>query len=90
MLEVPRPKASREHPTAKPVELLTRLLTNSSAFGDVVLDPFLGSGSTLIACEQTGRRCAMIEIDAKYCDVLRVRWENFSGQTATRLEARTA
>lgn len=84
VLEVPRPKASREHPTAKPVALLSRLLTNSSAFGDIVLDPFLGSGSTLIACEQHRRRCFGIEIDPAYVDIALARWESFTGRRAKR------
>jgi DNA modification methylase len=84
VLEVARPKASREHPTAKPVELLSRLVSNGSTFGDVVLDPFLGSGSTLIACEQLRRRSFGIEIDPVYVDVAVARWERFTGRSARR------
>ncbi len=83
VFDVPRPKASREHPTAKPVALMSRLVNNSSAFGDVVLDPFLGSGSTMIACEETGRRCFGLEIDRRYVDVAVRRWEACTGQEAT-------
>jgi DNA modification methylase len=90
VLEVPRPKASHDHPTAKPVELLSRLLTNSSTLGDVVLDPFLGSGSTLIACEQHRRRCFGIEIDPAYVDVAVSRWETFTGHRAERRRGRRA
>ena len=54
----------------KPVELVERAIRNSSRPGDIVLDPFGGSGSTLIACEQTNRICRMIELDEKYCDVI--------------------
>lgn len=84
VLDVPRPKASREHPTVKPVALLERLVGNSSAFGDVVLDPFLGSGSTLIACEQLRRCCFGIEIEPAYIDVAVARWEAFTGRRAKR------
>lgn len=84
VIEVPRPKASPEHPTVKPVELLRRLMGNSSAPNDVVLDPFLGSGSTLIAAEQLGRRCFGVEIDPRYADVALRRWERFTGRAATR------
>lgn len=84
VIEVPRPKASLEHPTQKPVELLRRLIGNSSAANDVVLDPFLGSGSTLIAAEQLGRRCFGVEIDPRYTDVAVRRWERFTGRKATK------
>ncbi|CAN5360374.1 hypothetical protein BH20ACT24_BH20ACT24_21770 [soil metagenome] len=84
VIEVPRPKASPEHPTAKPVELLRRLMANSSAPKDLVLDPFLGSGSSLIAAEQLGRRLAGVEIDPRYVDVAVSRWERFTGRRETR------
>jgi site-specific DNA-methyltransferase (adenine-specific) len=70
------------HPTIKPQDVLTYLIKNSSRRGDRVLDLFGGSGSTLIACEQTGRRCFMAELDEHYCDVIIQRWENLTGQTA--------
>jgi DNA modification methylase len=76
---VDRPSRSSEHPTMKPVELIARQLRNSSRHGDLVLDPFAGSGSTLIACEQLGRRCLAVEIDPRYCDVIRRRYEEFCG-----------
>ncbi len=72
-----RPKRSAEHPTCKPVELLSRLISNLSRAGEVVLDPFAGSGSTLISCEQLGRRCVAVELDPRYCDVIRDRYEAF-------------
>jgi len=72
-----RPKRSELHPTAKPVALLERLIGNSSRHGDVVLDLFAGSGSTLLACERTGRRCVAVELDPAYCDVIRRRFEDF-------------
>jgi DNA modification methylase len=84
VFEVDRPKASPDHPTGKPVDLIVQQITNSSRSNDLTLDLFGGSGSTLIACEQTNRRCAMMEIDPTYCDVIVRRWENFTGQTAER------
>jgi site-specific DNA-methyltransferase (adenine-specific) len=83
VLQFARPKRSEEHPTMKPVDLIVRCLTNSSERGDCVLDPFLGSGSSLIACELTGRVCMGIEIDPKYVDVIIARWELMSGKKAT-------
>lgn len=84
VFEVARPKASRDHPTMKPVALIEACLRNSSLPADLVLEPFAGSGSTLIACENLGRRCYAIEIDPAYCDVIVDRWERHSGQKATR------
>ena len=66
----------------KPVELMERSIRNSSRSGDVVLDCFGGSGSTLIAAEKAGRRCFMMELDPKYCDVIVRRWQEFSGGKA--------
>ena len=68
----------------KPVELVERALRNSSKSRDIVLDPFGGSGSTLIACEKSGRRARLIELDPKYVDVIVRRWQDFSGKKATR------
>ena len=70
------------HPSVKPQGLLAPLLMNSSKHGWNVLDPFGGSGSTLIACEQTGRKCYMMELDPHYIDVIIKRWEDFTGQKA--------
>jgi DNA modification methylase len=84
VFEVARPKASRQHPTAKPVELIARLVSNGSTIGDVVLDAFTGSGSTLIACEQLRRRSFGIEIDPVYVDVAVGRWERSTGRRARR------
>jgi DNA modification methylase len=75
---VDRPARSSDHPTMKPVDLITAMLRNSSRRGEVVLDPFAGSGSTLIACEQLERRCFAVEIDPGYCDVIRRRYEEFT------------
>ena len=70
------------HPTMKPIELIAYALNKSSKKGDVVLDCFGGSGSTLIACEQTGRKCYTCEIDPHYCNVIIQRWENLTGRKA--------
>jgi len=70
------------HTTPKPVDLIGRALQNSSRANEVVLDLFLGSGSTLIAAEKTGRKCYGMELDPKYCDVVVKRWEAFTGQKA--------
>lgn len=85
--EIPRPSASREHPTMKPVDLVARALEYSSRRGDHVYDAFAGSGSTLIAAEQLGRRCWAMEIDRRYAQVIIDRWELFTGRAAERLEA---
>jgi site-specific DNA-methyltransferase (adenine-specific) len=66
----------------KPIGLCGYFIANSSKEGDIVLDTFGGSGSTLIACEQIGRSCYMSELDPKYCDVIIKRWEQFTGGTA--------
>lgn len=79
---VPRdPSSDYLHPTQKPVELSTRAIRDSSPVGGVVLDPFGGSGSTLIGAERTDRACRMMEIDPAYCDVIRQRYENLHGTT---------
>ena len=87
MIEVDRPAASREHPTAKPVELITRCLANSSRPGDVILDPFSGSGSTIIAAQMLGRRALCMELDPAYAGVGIDRWEAFTGERAHRVDA---
>ena len=66
----------------KPVALVERAIRNSSKSRDIVLDPFGGSGSTLIACEKTGRQARLIEFDPRYCDVIVMRWQEFSGEAA--------
>lgn len=80
-----RPTRSDEHPTMKPVPLVARAIKNSSNKGDNVLDLFGGSGTTLIACEQTGRKCYMSELDEHYCDVIIQRWENLTDMKAVKL-----
>ena len=77
LLNFDKPKCNDVHPSMKPVSMLVYLILNSSKKGETVLDNFGGSGSTLIACEQTGRKCRMIELDEKYCDVIRRRWAEF-------------
>jgi DNA modification methylase len=79
-----RPMVSEDHPTMKPVSLLGRLMQYSSRPDDLVFDPFGGSGSTLIAAEQLGRRACLLEIDPKFCDVVVRRWEEATGQKAIR------
>ena len=73
------------HPTMKPLKLLGRFINNSSAKDDIILDLFGGSGSTLIACEQLGRRCFTMELDPKYCDVIIKRWEQLTGEKAVKI-----
>ncbi len=77
--------ANYEHPTQKPVRLAERALKKSSEPGDVVLDVFGGSGSTLIACEQLGRKCYTLELDQKYCDVIIKRWEQLTKGVAEKI-----
>lgn len=84
--DFPKPRASRLHPTMKPVELVANAILDGTEKNMVVLDPFGGSGSTLIACEQLGRKCRMMEIDPHYCDVIIDRWEAFTGKKAVLLD----
>lgn len=80
--EFSRPAKSELHPTMKPIALVERAINNSSKTLDIVLDVFGGSGSTLIACENTNRRCRMIELDEKYIDVIIKRWQDYTGKKA--------
>lgn len=73
-----KPKSSKDHPTMKPIGLCAKGVLAMSNPGDIVFDPFSGSGSTLIACEQTGRKCYGCELDPKYCDVIRKRYWKFT------------
>lgn len=82
---IERPSRNADHPTMKPVALVARTIMNSSRTGEIVLDPFGGSGSTLIAAEQTGRRAYLMELDPKYVDVIVRRWEEFTGNKAEKL-----
>ena len=81
---IKKPQKNDLHPTMKPVELVERALRNSSRPGNVVLDPFGGSGTTLIAAEKSGRVARLIELDPKYADVIVRRWEDYTGKKATR------
>ena len=76
---VPKPSRSTLHPTMKPIPLLRKLILNSTKVGDVVYDPFGGSGSTLIACEHTKRRCVMVEMDPEYCETIVRRFAQLVG-----------
>lgn len=80
--EYDRPRSSKEHPTMKPVALMAYPIQNSSMSNCIVLDPFLGSGSTLMACEQTGRICYGIELDEKFADVIVNRFVDSTGDTS--------
>lgn len=82
VFEVPKPQVSRSHPTSKPVRLIELMLKNSTRRGDAVIDPFTGSGSTLIACEVLGRTFVGLELDPVYAEVTVKRWEDFTGDAA--------
>ena len=82
VLEFDKPSRNAEHPTMKPVDLLVYLIKNSSKEDNLILDLFGGSGSTLIAAEQTKRKCYTMELDPKYCDVIVKRWETLTGEKA--------
>ena len=87
---IDRPTANKDHPTMKPVALPARAIKNSSISNANVLDLFGGSGSTLIACQQTGRNCYAMELDPKYCDVIRKRYATFIDQGDDWLEVTKA
>lgn len=82
VLEFDRPTANKEHPTMKPVALFDYQIKNNTKGGDIVLDLFAGSGTTVVACEQNGRRAYAMEYDPRYCDVIVKRWENLTGEKA--------
>jgi DNA modification methylase len=79
---IKRPMAHVRHPTMKPVELVERAIRNSSKSRDTILDIFGGSGTTLIACEKSGRQARLVELEPKYCDVAITRWQEFTGNVA--------
>lgn len=85
VLEFDRPTINKEHPTMKPVALFAYEIGNSSKKGEKVLDLFGGSGTTVVACEQLGRVCYMMEKDPHYCDVIINRWEKLTGKTAEKI-----
>lgn len=82
VIDFDRPKVNAEHPTMKPVGLFGYLIENSTKAGDLVLDLFGGSGTSIVACEQLGRKCCMMELDPHYCDVILARWEKMTERTA--------
>lgn len=84
VLFYPKPHSSSLHPTTKPVPLLRHLILNSTKIGDVVYDCFGGSGSTLIACEQTRRKCFIVELDPEYCQTIITRYEKITGLKAKK------
>ena len=84
--EFDRPKRSAEHPTMKPVGLYLKMLENSTGKKHAILEPFCGSGTTMIACEQADRKCYGMEISPMYCDVILRRWEDFTGGEAVLVD----
>ena len=82
VIDFNKPSISKEHPTMKPVGLFDYQIKNSTRGADVVLDLFGGSGTTIIACEQNGRKARLMELDPHYCDVIITRWENLTGKKA--------
>lgn len=85
VLEFNKPNRNGEHPTMKPIELFAYQIQNSSKNGDIVLDSFGGSGTSIMACEQVGRMCYMMELDPHYCDVIISRWELMTGREAKKI-----
>jgi len=81
-----KPAVNDLHPTMKPLALIERSITNATELGQLVLDPFLGSGTAIIAAERTGRGCCGFDLDARYCDVILSRWESFTGREAVKLD----
>lgn len=86
LLVFDRPTRNSEHPTMKPIPLIAYQMCNSTKPGDLVLDSFGGSGTTMIAAEQMGRRARLMELDPHYCDVIIARWEKLTGKEAVRVE----
>src|SRR5690606_15325638 len=82
MIHEPKPKRSDEHPTMKPVALVERLMRHSSRSGDLVLDPFGGSGTTLVAADRMGLSARLIELDPRFVDVIVTRWQQLTGRRA--------
>ena len=85
--DIDKPRKCDLHPTMKPVELVANCMLDATKEGDVVLDAFGGSGTTLIAAEQLGRKARLVEIDPHYCDVIIARWEKATGKTAKKIES---
>lgn len=89
VIECERPSRNGEHPTMKPVKLFKYLMENSSKVGDIVLDSFGGSGTTLVAAEELGRKACLMELDPRYCDVIIKRWQAMTGKDAVREDGKT-
>ena len=89
VINIDKPTRNDLHPTMKPVKLMAKLISNSSRNGEIVLDTFGGSGSTLIAAEQLGRVCFMTELDPVYVDRIIDRWERFTGKKAVKIDGGT-
>lgn len=87
ILEFDKPSRNGEHPTMKPTALFEYLILNNTKGGDIVLDTFGGSGTTMIACEKNGRHARLMELDPKYCDVIIKRWQDFTGKEAIHAES---
>lgn len=85
--DIPKPLKNDLHPTMKPIALVANCILDGTKEGDLVLDTFGGSGTTIIAAEQTGRKCYMMELDPHYCDVILARWEKLTGKTAVKVSA---
>lgn len=85
VIKMDKPSRSEDHPTMKPVKLFDYLIRNSTRKGETVLDSFAGSGTTIMACEQDGRRACCMEIDPRYADVIIKRWERFTGKKAVKV-----
>jgi len=83
--DIPKPLSSKLHPTMKPIELFSEMMLDNSVEGQIVLDLFGGSGTTMIAAEQLGRKSRLMELDPHYCDVIIARWEKLTGKTAIRI-----
>ena len=86
VLEYDKPTKNKLHPTMKPLEMIKYQITNSTKKNNIVLDNFLGSGTTLIACEKSNRVCYGMELDPYFCDVIINRWEQYTGQTAKKIK----
>lgn len=86
VIDFNKPSRSEEHPTMKPIPLFAYQIENSTKKGDCVLDSFGGSGTTIISCEQLGRKGYCMELDPHYCDVIIARWEKLTGKKAERIE----
>jgi site-specific DNA-methyltransferase (adenine-specific) len=85
VIDVAKPTLNALHPTMKPISLIAELVKNSSRRGEIVFDSFGGSGSTLIACEELGRKCYTCELDPQYVDVIVERWEEYTGEKAVKI-----